>query len=257
MSLAQRALEAIKSLLAPSTRPPEEVRAEQREHPAVQPSRRPENAIGEVLGISPGEVARVCYRSEVATEWCRWIADVLAGRRRDPPVKPIPDDVLPLLMQLVERGFRDPLFERVVESRRRLLEALGRAEKVVDEVARHLVMGRFKVASETMMSALERLVSEVKSLRGDVDSAVEAFASRLEEELRERYKAPIREGELAERVVKALRTMGLEKTVEKTVEFVASRFKSMEKPVTVKEAFREDEGEAEELELRREPVKRL
>ncbi|MEM0458959.1 MAG: hypothetical protein QXZ31_03750 [Thermofilaceae archaeon] len=259
MSLAQKALEAIKSLFAPATRTEEEVKVEQRQQPTTQPSRRPENAIGEALGISPGEVAKVCYRSEAATEWCRWIVEVLAGRRRDPPAKQIPDDVLPLLMQLVERGFRDPLFERVIESRKRLLEAIGRAEKAIDDVSKALVMGKLKVASGALRDALERLVSEVKSLRGDVDKAVEAFTARLEEVLREKYKVPLREGELAAKVVEGLRTMGLEKTVEKTVEFMASRFKRMEKPPPLKEAFREDKGGAEagELELRREPVKRI
>lgn len=255
MSLAQKALEAIKSLLAPATRTEEEVKVEQQLQPVTQSSRRPENAIGEALGISPGEVARVCYRSEAAIEWCRWIADVLAGRRRDPPVKQIPDDVLPLVMQLVERGFRDPLFERVVESRKRLLEAIGRAEKAADEVSKAIATGKLKAASETMRSALERLVSEVKSLRGDVDKAVEAFAARLEEELRNKYKAPIREGEIVGRVVEGLRTMGLEKTVEKTVELVASKFKAMEKPATVKEALKEEGSGGPEL--RREPVKRI
>ncbi|MEM4761715.1 MAG: hypothetical protein QW230_01930 [Thermofilum sp.] len=256
MPLAQKALEAIKSLLAPATRTEEEVKVEQQPQPVTQSSRRPENAIGEVLGISPGEVARVCYRSEATIEWCRWIAEVLAGRRRDPPVKQIPDDVLPLVMQLVERGFRDPLFERVVESRKRLLEAIGRAEKAADEVSKAIATGKLKVASETMRSALERLVSEVKSLRGDVDKAVEAFAARLEEELRNKYKAPIKEGEIVGRVVEGLRTMGLEKTVEKTVELAASKFKAMEKPATVKEALKEEEGSGGP-ELRREPVKRI
>lgn len=255
MSLAQKVVETLKSLVAHQPkRDSEEVGTEHRQLPVVQPSRSPENTIGEALGVSPSAVARACYGSNIATEWCIWIADILTGRRRDPPGRTAPDDIFSMLIQLVERGFRDPLFERIVESRKRFMETLNRAMEAVDGISRPLVEGKLKVAKEGLKNALERLVTEVKLLNENVDEAVSSFAGKLEEELRRKYKAPIREGELVKNVVEGLRTVGLEKTAEKTVEFVASSFKSMEKPTTVKAAFKE--GTAE-LELHKEPVKRI
>lgn len=254
MSFAERALRRLREVMVPQGG------VEQpavREVPGVATAvaRRSYEEIARALGAGYKDVEAVCKFSADAEEWCEWVADLLRGKRRDPPNRPLPDRVLALLQWLLERGVRDPLLEQVVDARRLVAKAVAEASEKARQAVEDVARGKHRVALEKLSHALESVSREVKRLRGDPEEAVKAVLGELERELRGKYRVRVSEGELVGKVIEELRRSGLEGAVEKTVKVIEAKLKapSTTTPEAVKR-LGEQGGQAEQLELVKKPV---